>query len=113
MLLRFLNAFSITLLSLGSLSLIGLLSLANYDSNHCAEFGVCTSAGIAEGIMIMIFSAPMIVVGFMTSIIAYFLNRKKQQVEIQGNRKNFNKILLTVAILIFVLSSILLVPEFF
>ena len=108
MIIKILKAFSITLLSLGFVSLLGVFYLANYSTSHCSGAG-CAGAGIAEGFIIMIFSLPLIIVGLIISSIAYLLNRKNQQTQVQDGKINFSRVLFIVAIFIFI-SSIFVVP---
>ncbi len=80
MIIKILKAFSITLLSLGFVILLGIFYLANYSTSHCSGAG-CAGAGITEGFIIMIFSLPLIMVGLITSSITYLLNRKNNKLK--------------------------------
>ncbi len=110
MIIRTLKAFSITFLILGLVSLLGILYLAEYNSNHCAPN--CNAAGIVEGIIIMIFSIPLILAGSITGSIAYFLNKKNQQTQVNDNKIDSSRVLFILAILIFIF-SIVLVPDIY
>ena len=105
MIIKILKAFSTTLLSLGFVSLLGILYLSNYSTSNCSGAG-CAGAGIVEGFIIMFFSLPFIIIGLITSSAAYFLNRKNKQTQIKDGKINFSRVLFIVSIFIFI-SSIL------
>lgn len=94
--MKILRTSALTFLSLGIISIIGLLLSSHYSINNCTS-DYCGMSGVIE-VLIIFLAFPLILLGLILYTIYYFFNRKNVVVIADNKKINIGKIILSVTI---------------